>query len=181
MRLTRSARLPVLLAILLATALANSLRWTPTAATSPDSAAIVSWTDGDTLRIRTDNTTVIIRLIGIDTPESRYNPRADLQVRELGRDLQTILALGRAAKAAAVRLAPPGTTVRVEYDVQRLDRYGRTLAYLYLSDRRMINEELVRQGWAMVLTIPPNVRYADRFVRAQREARLNRRGLWAQP
>src|SRR5437870_5235537 len=62
---------------------------------------------------------------------------------------------------------------------RRHDRYGRLLAYVLLRDGRMVTEELVRQGWAMVLTIPPNVRYADRFVRAQQDARQHRRGLWS--
>jgi micrococcal nuclease len=139
---------------------------------------ILLWIDGDTLRVATDSMSTRVRLIGIDAPEVSAGERAARQAAELGRDVATIIALGRQAKAVAERLAPPGTAVRVELDVQTHDRYGRLLAYLWLRDGRMINEELLRAGYAMVLTVPPNVRYADRFLRAQREAREARRGLW---
>lgn len=156
-----------------------AILFAPAAAASPVSdGTIVSWTDGDTARVRIQGLSTRVRLIGIDTPEISAGERATRQATELGRDVATIVALGRMAKSAAERLAPPGTTVRLEWDVQTYDRYGRALLYLYLANGRMINEELVRQGYAMVLTIPPNVRYADRFVRAQREAREARRGLW---
>lgn len=142
-------------------------------------AAVLSWTDGDTVRVRTSAGVVRIRLIGVEAPETSPGERAIRQAGEWRRDPAGIFALGREAKAAAERLAPPGTPVRVETDLQSHDRYGRQLAYLWLAEGRMINEELVRQGWAMVLTVPPNVRYADRVVAAQREARRQRRGLWA--
>jgi len=145
---------------------------------SPLQATIVRWTDGDTVRARLSASVVRIRLIGIDTPEVSASERAARQAAEINRDVATIIALGRVAKAAAERLAPSGMAVRVELDVQTHDRYGRLLAYLWLHDGRMVNEELVRGGYAMVLTIPPNVKYADRFVRAQREARAAGRGLW---
>jgi micrococcal nuclease len=141
-------------------------------------ATIVRWTDGDTVAARLGASAARVRLIGIDTPEASASGRAARQAAELNRDVATIVALGRAAKAAAERLAPPGTAVRVELDVQTRDRYGRLLAYLWLHDGRMINEELVRAGYAMVLTVPPNVKYADRLLRAQQDARGNRRGLW---
>src|SRR5947209_5381517 len=146
---------------------------------APADGHVVSWTDGDTLRVALASGSVRVRLIGIDAPETSHGDRAARQGKQLGKDAATIARLGRLAKAAAERLAPPGTPVRVETDVQTHDRYGRLLAYVFLRDGRMVNEELVRQGWTMVFTIPPNVRYADRFVRAQRDARQHRRGLWS--
>jgi micrococcal nuclease len=151
---------------------------TPARAAGADG-RVLSWTDGDTLRVALTPGTVRVRLIGIGAPETSRGDRAAGQGRQLGKDSATIVRLGRQAKAAAQRLAPPGTRVRIETDVQPYDRYGRLLAYVYLPDARMVNEELVRQGWAMVLTIPPNVRYVDRFVRAQQDARQQRRGLWS--
>jgi len=162
----------VLAVLLVAAAVAVS------AQASPLQATIVRWTDGDTVRARLSASVVRIRLIGIDTPEVSAGERAARQAAELNRDVATIVALGRVAKAAAERLAPSGAAVRMELDVQTHDRYGRLLAYLWLLDGRMVNEELVRQGYAMVLTIPPNVKYVDRFLRAQREARAAGRGLW---
>lgn len=140
---------------------------------------VASWTDGDTLRVALASRTVRVRLIGIDTPEISRGDRAARQGAQVGKDTATIVRLGRQAKAAAERLAPVRTPVRVETDVQTYDRFGRLLAYVFLPDGRMVNEELVQQGWAMVLTIPPNVRYVERFVRAQQDARQHRRGLWS--
>ncbi|MCI0460400.1 MAG: thermonuclease family protein, partial [Gemmataceae bacterium] len=62
-------------------------------------------------------------------------------------------------------------------DVQERDRYGRLLAYVYLGDM-MVNAEMVAQGYAQVMTIPPNVRHQDLFLKLQREARLLQIGLW---
>lgn len=132
------------------------------------------------MRVRVGASTVRVRLIGIDAPETSPDARAARQGRQLGRDATIIAVLGRQAAAAARRLAPPSTPIRLETDVQTHDRYGRLLAYVWLPDGRMVNEILVREGWAMVLTIPPNVKYADRFLRAQQEARAASRGLWTQ-
>ena len=67
--------------------------------------------------------------------------------------------------------------MRLQFDVERIDPYGRTLAYVWLGDE-LFNETLVREGYAFVTTYPPNVRYVDRFRAAQREARSAGRGVW---
>jgi len=67
--------------------------------------------------------------------------------------------------------------VRLELDVQERDQFGRLLAYVYFGDM-MVNAELVAQGYAQVMTIPPNVRHQDLFLKLQREARLLQVGLW---
>src|SRR5215218_7773304 len=71
-----------------------------------------------------------------------------------------------------------GEEVSLELVVQKIDPYGRLLAYVYLSDGQMFNETLVEEGYAQVATFPPNVKYQDRFLKAQREAREANRGLW---
>ncbi|WP_457600607.1 thermonuclease family protein [Hydrogenivirga sp.] len=129
--------------------------------------------DGDTFLCSGDR----VRLIGIDTPESSYNPRVYKQ-RSLG-DARTVVELGRRAKRFTEELIPPGTRVRLELGVQERDRYGRLLAYVWLPDGRMLNEVLLREGYAMILTIPPNVKYLSRFREAYRYAVENRKGLWA--
>jgi len=63
-----------------------------------------------------------------------------------------------------------GQEVGIEFDVERLDRYGRTLAYVWLGDE-LFNEVLVSRGFAQVSTYPPNVKYVNVFLKAQREAR----------
>jgi micrococcal nuclease len=114
--------------------------------------------DGDSLEC---DGGVRVRLLLIDAPELSQRP------------------FGTAARRALVSLAPRGTVLRVEQDVRRLDRYGRTLAYLYLADGRMVNEELLRRGVAVVSVHPPNVRHVDRLRAAVDSARAARVGLWA--
>lgn len=113
--------------------------------------------DGDTIECPTGTR---IRLIGMDTPEMRQAP------------------FGREARAALMDRIPVGTTVAIELDVEQRDRYDRVLGYVW-SDGVLINWWLVRNGWAVLATYPPNVRYVDWFTRAQAEARAEARGLWA--
>ena len=106
-----------------------------------------------------------IRLIGVDAPETRRSSR-----KEIG-------AYGTEAKSFLMKMLL-NAEIRLDYDVDPTDRYGRTLAYAYLRDGTFVNAELIEQGYAMVLTVPPNVRFADKFVKLQRKAREERRGLW---
>lgn len=116
--------------------------------------------DGDTIVL--ENGTKI-RYIGVDTPET-VHPSKPVQF------------MGKEASEYNRKLVE-GNNVRLEYDVERTDKYGRTLAYVYL-DTVFVNAELLRQGYAQVLTIPPDVRYTDLFLACQREAREAGRGLW---
>jgi micrococcal nuclease len=77
-----------------------------------------------------------------------------------------------------LRMAPPGTALRLEGDVAATDRYGRVLAYAWVRSV-LVNEAMVREGWAVQYTVPPNVKYANRLGRAQKEARALGRGLWS--
>jgi micrococcal nuclease len=165
----RSLAAAMLLAVLL-------LAPTPAA---PLEAAVLSWHDGDTLRVVLAGRTQAVRLIGIDAPEVSPNDRARDQARRLGVPLRELLDLGRRSRDFASRLAPPGTRVRLEPDVQTTDRYGRLLSYLWLTDGSMVNERILEAGWALLLTVPPNVRHAERLREAQRRARERGAGLWA--
>ncbi len=78
----------------------------------------------------------------------------------------------------ANRMLVDGKTVRLEFDVQQLDRYKRLLAYVYLKDGTFVNAWLVEHGFAQVMTVPPNVKHQELFLRLQREARGAGRGLW---
>ena len=117
--------------------------------------------DGDTVLLATGER---VRYIGIDTPEL-HHPRKPIQ------------AYAREAKQFNQNLVA-GKTVRLEFDVQRYDKYRRLLAYVYLSDGTFVNAELIRQGYAQILTIPPNVRHSELFLKYQQEAREASRGLW---
>jgi micrococcal nuclease len=120
--------------------------------------------DGDTVVVSGHRH---VRLIGIDTPET-VDPR-----RPVG-------CFGKEASRFLTSLLPPGTPIRLVGDVEQEDRYGRLLAYLYRrADGLFVNAELVRQGFANVLTVPPNVAHTDELVALVREARVAARGLWS--
>lgn len=149
-----------------------------TVSNAEDFVTIQEVIDGDTVRVNYKGRVEKVRLIGIDAPESRSNPRAKKQAERSGEDLRTIFGMGKEATSFVKTLVKPGDRARLEFDVERRDRYKRLLAYVWLSNGRMLNEEVVRAGYASLLTYPPNVRYEERFQKAYREARENRRGLW---
>ena len=120
--------------------------------------------DGDTLVVAGGHR---VRLIGVDTPETK-DPRKPVQC------------FGEQASAYVSSLLREGEGVRLVGDVEERDVYGRTLAYVYrLADGLFVNAALVREGYAHVLTIPPNVAHADEFVTLARGARERGRGLWS--
>lgn len=129
------------------------------APTPRDTARVTRVVDGDTVVLQSLGKA---RLIGVDTPEVYGG----------------VECFGREASAYARRLLD-GRRVRVRVGADPRDRYGRALVYLWLDDRRMVNEMLVRDGYAQPMTIPPNDEFAPRFVAAARRARRAQRGLWA--
>lgn len=123
--------------------------------------------DGDTIWVLTPSGQEIkVRLIGVDSPEARNTGRTRIEY------------FGKESSDFAKKVLT-GQRVRLEYDVQRLDRYKRTLAYVYLEDGTFFNELLVKEGFATVATYPPNVKYADHFLEVQKKARNSKKGLWA--
>lgn len=116
--------------------------------------------DGDTIQCREHGR---VRLLLIDTPELSQRP------------------WGQRARAALAALLPVGGAAFLELDVQPRDRYGRVLSYVYDSEWRMLNETLVRAGYALIAVYPPNVKHVDRLRAAATAAREARRGLWATP
>ena len=109
-----------------------------------------------------------MRYLGIDTPEVRR--------RQNGRWVMDPEPFAQAATEANRRLVE-GKRIRLEYDVRTHDRYGRWLAYVYVNGQ-MINATLLEQGYAQLLTIPPNVKYVEPFRQLAAKARQARRGLW---
>lgn len=141
-------------------------------------ATVVQVVDGDTLRIEMDGQEEAVRLIGIDTPESTINKKARKDSIKTNYDVETITAMGKEAARYVRTLVRKGDTVGIEFDVQKRDKYKRLLVYAYLSDGKMLNEEIVKAGYANIMTYPPNVRYQDQFLRAYREAQDTKRGLY---
>ena len=129
----------------------------------PEVGRVVRVVDGDTIHVQLDGRRENVRYIGVDTPES-VKPGTPVQC------------FAKRAGAFNRRLVA-GERVRLVLDAEHRDRYGRLLAYVY-TGRTMVNAALVREGYADVLTVPPNVRYAERFRRLANEARLRGTGLW---
>ncbi len=127
---------------------------------------VIKVIDGDTVKLANGQ---LLRYIGIDTPEMRikqggtfvYSPQPLAQeATQLNRDLVE------------------GKFVKVEFDIEKRDKYGRLLGYCFI-DEVMVNKKLVEEGLAVLYTKPPNVAYADELIAAQGQARQDKKGLWA--
>ena len=118
--------------------------------------------DGDTIIV---NNKEIIRLIGVDTPETKH-------------PLKPVEYYGKEASAFTKKMVE-GKTVRLEYDVQKRDKYLRMLAYVYLTDGTFINAEIIKQGYGHAYTRFP-FKYLDEFRQYEKEAQEAKRGLWAE-
>ena len=145
-------------------ALAGLLFLNPAAAGSQNqSQGTVGWVvDGDTFQLDTGEK---IRLIGIDTPE--YQPwkhRADFYGKEAFLYAKSLL---------------KNKKVRLEKDAEEKDKYGRTLAYVYLEDGTFVNRLLVTEGYARARNYPPDSRYQKTLKEAEEEAKGLKKGLWA--
>lgn len=145
-------RWPILL--LLALSVASCTPIEPTRTGTGEAAQVAFVVDGDTVELADGRR---VRYIGINAPETH----------------QPYAAQARAFNESLVA----GQEVWLETDAQENDQYGRLLAYAWAGDT-FVNLEIVRQGYANAYTLPPNVRYVDAFVQAEREAREAERGLW---
>lgn len=122
--------------------------------------------DGDTVDFIIDGREERVRLIGIDTPETK-KPNTPIEC------------FGPEASAFTEDLLPVGTPVRIERDMVGRDDYGRVLGYVHrASDGVFVNYEIVRQGFAQPLSIEPNITYEQLFVEAARSAETGNTGLW---
>jgi endonuclease YncB( thermonuclease family) len=167
----RASRMPRALVITAVVALSSAAcgggNGSSSAPTAPGTATIARVVDGDTIRVHIGGREERVRLVGIDTPES-VKPGTPVQCYAL------------AASARTKALLPKGSAVRLVRDVEERDRYGRLLAYVYRArDDLFVNLALVREGYAVALTVPPNVAHTDELVAAARDARDHDRGLWS--
>ncbi|MFN3477335.1 MAG: thermonuclease family protein [Candidatus Methylomirabilales bacterium] len=118
--------------------------------------------DGDTILLQNGER---VRYIGINAPEVNHSPRGAEP-------------LGREAKEANRRLVE-GKRVRLEFDSERRDKYGRLLAYVFLEDGTFVNGWLVERGLAKAVSYPPNLKYQDLLKKLEQEARKKQLGVWA--
>jgi endonuclease YncB( thermonuclease family) len=129
---------------------------------------VVYVTDGDTIKVMRGGTKETVRLIGVDTPETK-DPRKPVQC------------FGREASKKTTDLLL-GKHVRLEYDpvAGDKDKYGRLLRYVFLDDGTNISRQLIFDGYAHEYTYEAQLyKYRDDFTAAEEDARENKRGLWA--
>ena len=130
--------------------------------------------DGDTLILRDGPR---VRLIGVDTPEMHDTQRNREDARRNRLSEKTVGEFAEKAKQF-VREAVEGRSVRLEYDWQRTDKYGRTLAYVYREDDGyFLNEAIVREGYGFAYLAFP-FKLSEEFRSLAREAQKEGRGLW---
>jgi micrococcal nuclease len=133
-----------------------------------EEAHVVKVIDGDTIEVEDGPQKVTVRYIGMDTPET-VKPNTEVQC------------FGKEASEKNKSLVY-GKPVFLEKDVQDVDRYGRTLRYVYLKNEdgsmTMVNKLLVEEGYAHAASFPPNVKYQDLFRDTQTKAREEKKGLW---
>lgn len=130
------------------------------------SARVLEIVDGDTIVVTLGKNPVTIRLIGIDTPETK---KPSWPVECFGPEATTFIQ----------SLIPPGTALILHRDVESRDHFGRLLAYVFRHDDGLfVNQEIMTQGFARPLSIAPNLTYSQEFAYWAGEARRERRGLW---
>lgn len=125
--------------------------------------------DGDTIEVINNESKYKVRLIGVDTPETKHPKKG---VEYYGQEASDF-----------TKNALEGRTVYLEFDIGKEDRYKRLLAYVWLSEdesnpRNMFNSILLLEGYAQIMTVPPNVKYVEYFKEYQKEARELNKGLW---
>ena len=163
----RSSVSLAVLAISVAIIGCEQLTATTTPSGSQPQVRVTRVVDGDTIAVRLDGRTEKVRYIGMDTPET-VKPNSPVEC------------FGKEASAHAAELLPDGTPVRLVLDVEERDRYDRVLAYVYRADDGLfVNLAMATDGYAGVLTYPPNVAHTDQFRAAVADARSAGRGLWA--
>lgn len=124
---------------------------------------VVEVHDGDTVSVILGGKKERVRCIGIDAPELGQIPWGE-----------------KASEHMVSLLGDAGWRVELELDIERRDKYGRLLAYLRTSDGRIINQSMLENGYAVLFTVPPNVKYSRIFTASQKEARLKKLGIWGE-
>ena len=126
-----------------------------------DYVRVVGVNDGDTITVLWAGKRERVRLIGIDAPELQQSPWGQ-----------------RSKKYLSELLSASQWTVSLDFDLEKRDQYGRLLSYVWTSDKKMINLQMVKEGYAIIYTFPPNIRHVDEFRKAQDEARRKGLGIW---
>ena len=130
--------------------------------------------DGDTVKLEDGSW---VRFIGIDAPEYHESAKLLRDARRAKKDIADIKKLGARSYAFAKKILA-NKRVRLEFDVEKRDKYDRMLAYVFLKDGTFVNALIVKEGYARTMNIAPNVKYEDLLFELQLEAKSNGKGLW---
>ena len=132
--------------------------------------------DGDTLILSNGEK---VRFIGIDTPELYESDKLHRDAKRSGVPVKKIAHMGKLAYEFTKRECDK-KYVRLEFDNERYDKYGRVLAFIFLEDGRMLNELIIQEGYGLAyLRFYFNQEYKDRFIKAENEAKRQKKGLWS--
>lgn len=155
------------------------LTFSPLAVPDPVRAQEVEFVfDGDSFRADMGVLTQSVRMVGIECPEGTASSKARREAKKLGMTMTNYLKYGDQAAAFTSRLLPKNGKFRIEYDVEKRDKYGRLLGYVFTPDGKMVNEELVKAGLATLFPTDKNVKYKKRLQAALAHAKKNRLGMW---
>ncbi len=134
--------------------------------------------DGDTIKLHINNEDTKIRLIGIDAFETTKSNKAYKQAYQNQLDLDEVIRKGKETKEFLKELLKNKTEFFLEYDEDKKDDYGRILAYVWTSSTQMINMQIICSGYADILTISPNDKYANQFETCLEFAKQKNLGIW---
>ena len=131
-----------------------------------EKAKYISTVDGDTIKVEYRGNVHVVRLIGIDAPESKANAKAKKDAAREGKDVKSIVEDGKDSKAYLEEMLKDRLYIELEFDESKYDAYNRLLAYVWLDESTMVNEQILKNGYAAPITFYPNTRYVHIFGQA---------------
>lgn len=172
------------LAITAAIIIAMALTTTPPPSGPPGTipTRVIEWMSGDIVRLENDTRRGFrgrhgVRLAGIDAPENYASKHSHTQARRMRLELLQLIRLGFKAQEFVQTALPYGSTVHVEWDLKTRDPEGMPLVFLWADERRLVQEEILRAGWA---DLDPATawKHSQRLRKARDQARTARKGIW---
>ena len=130
--------------------------------------------DGDTVKLEDGSW---VRFIGIDAPEYHESEKLLRDARRANKNIADIKKLGRKSYVFTKKLLA-NKRVRLEFDIEKRDKYNRLLAYIFLKDGTFVNAKIIEEGYAQTMNIAPDLKYSDLLKRLQIKAKAEKRGLW---
>ena len=122
--------------------------------------------DGDTLLVKYNNNVEKVRLIGVDAPETSNSKQLDWQIKYWKEDRTQLLNKGHQATTFVKQICASQATIYLEFDIQKRDRFGRLLAYVFLEDNTFLNQLLIEVNMGHIFFMLPNILYQNQLKQA---------------